>query len=278
MNETSMTMVPSSRSILLVLLLTALLAPQLCMSMAAAQDDKKDEKQESKKPELLTLKEGVAKVDGALKADDEMDRVQKNPCKVYVVDFKTGRNYKIDMVSKELDSYLRLEDATGKELAKDDDGGGFVNARVHFHCPADGGYRVICTTFGGGTGAFTLTIQEVAVAKAVELRLKDGTAKIDGELTGMDAMDAVQTRSVCKVYVIQLAKGKAYQIDMASKDVDSYLRLEDSTGKELAKDDDSGGEHNARITFSCPETGAFRIIATTYFGGVGRFTLTVKEK
>ena len=34
------------------------------------------------------------------------------------------------MTSKEIDSYLRLEDKAGKELAKDDDSGGNVNARM----------------------------------------------------------------------------------------------------------------------------------------------------
>jgi hypothetical protein len=182
------------------------------------------------------------------------------------------------MVSKEIDSYLRLEDATGKELAKDDDSGGFVNARVNFQCRKDGEHRVICTTFAGGTGPFTLTIQEIALAKAAELTLKDGMAKVEAKLTGMDATDAVQTRSVCKIYAIKLAKGKTYQIDMMSKDVDSFLRLEDASGKELARDDDSGANRNARIRFECPENGEYRIIATTYLGGTGSFTMSVKEK
>jgi hypothetical protein len=163
-------------------------------------------------------------------------------------------------------------------LAKDDDSGGFVNARINFCCRADGTYRVICTTFLGGTGNFTLTIKEIVLAKPKELNLKDGTAKVEAKLAGIDQTDAVQTHSVCKIYAIKLAKGKSYQIDMVSKDLDPFLRLEDSAGKELAKDDDSGGDRNARIQFQCPENGEYRIIATTYFGGVGNFTLSVKEK
>jgi hypothetical protein len=234
--------------------------------------------QESKKAENIEFKDGKATVKSALKSDDEKDKVQKQPCKVFAVDFKSGKTYKIDMVSKEIDSYLRLEDPSGKELAKDDDSGGLVNARINFHCPMDGAYKVICTTFGGGTGAFTLTIQEIAAAKPTELHLKDGIAKVEAKLTDMDVTDAVQTHSVCKIYAIKLAKGKSYQIDMMSKNVDSFLRLEDSAGLELAKDDDSGGGHNARIQFACPETGEYRIITTTYFGGTGSFTLSVKEK
>jgi Bacterial pre-peptidase C-terminal domain len=234
--------------------------------------------QEGKKPATVTLKDGKAVVQSSLKSEDDKDKVQKQPCKVFTVDLQSGKNYQIDMVSKEIDSYLRLEDSAGKQLAKDDDSGGFVNARIKFHCPADGVYQVICTTFNGGTGPFTLTIKETPTAKITELTLKDGIAKVDSKLTDMDATDAVQTHSVCKIYALKLAKGKSYQIDMKSKDIDSFLRLEDSAGKELAKDDDSGGGHDARILFECPEIGEYRIIATTYFGGTGTFTLSVELK
>jgi hypothetical protein len=261
---------PRLQKILLVLVGTAAFSALISLAAVLAQ--------EARKAETITLKDGKAVVEGSLKMEDEKDTVQKQPCKVFIVDFKSGQNYRIDMRSLEIDSYLRLEDPTGKELAKDDDSGGFVNARINFHCRMDGAYRVICTTFAGGTGAFTLTIQETAIAKPAELSLKDGMAKVEAKLTGTDAMDAAQTHSVCKIYAIKLAKGKSYVIDMMSKDVDSFLRLENSGGKELAKDDDSGGDQNARIQFDCPENGTYRIIATTWFGGMGSFILSVKEK
>jgi hypothetical protein len=234
--------------------------------------------QEVQKTEPVALKEGKAKIDGALKADDEKDKVQKQQCRVYTFELKKGRNYQIDMVSKELDSFLRLEDSEGKELAKDDDGGGGVNARINFRCQGDGLYRVICTTFYGGTGPFSLMIQETALPQATPLTLKGGQVKVEDKLANTDVADAVQTRSVSKIYAVKLIKGKQYQIDMTSKDIDSFLRLEDATGKELAKDDDSGGGQDARIIFECPEDGEYRLIATTFFGGTGRFVLAVKEK
>jgi hypothetical protein len=263
-------MKPAMRHALLVLLGTAAFASQSTCPVIFAQ--------ESKQSENISLQEGMAKVESTLKTEDEKDKVQKNPCRVYLVVFKGGQNYRIDMVSKEIDSYLRLEDATGNELAKDDDGGGLVNARINFTCRMDGAYRVICTTFAGGTGPFTLTIQETPIAAAAELNLKDGRAKVEAKLTVKDATDAVQSRSVCKTYAIKMAKGKSYQIDMMSKDIDSFLRLEDSAGKELAKDDDGGDGRNARIHFECREDGEYRIFATTYFGGTGSFVLTVQEK
>jgi hypothetical protein len=263
-------MKPGIRDILVGFLGLGMFSPLISLPSVLAQV--------GNKAENITLKDGKVVVQSSLKNDDEKDKAQKQQCKVFTVVFKSGRNYMIDMVSKEIDSYLRLEDATGKELAKDDDSGGFVNARINFHCRKDGEHRVICTTFAGGIGPFTLTIQEFALAKPVELKLKDGKVKVEASLASTDPTDAVQTHSVCKTYTIRLAKAKAYQIDMMSKDVDSFLRLEDAAGKELAKDDDGGGGRDARIQFECHENGEYRIIATTYFGGTGNFTLSVKEK
>ena len=77
-----------------------------------------------------------------------------------------------------------------------------------------------------------------------------------------------------------MVAGKTYQIDMtkANGGLDPYLRLEDSAGKNVAQDDDSGGNLNARIMFNCTQTGEYRIVATTFVGGTGNFTLQVSEK
>ena len=57
------------------------------------------------------------------------------------------------------------------------------------------------------------------------------------------------------------------------------MRLEDDQGTEVAHDDDTGGFPHARINYRAPRDGVYRIIATTYIGGVfGRFTLTVREE
>src|SRR5437016_181906 len=55
----------------------------------------------------------------------------------------------------------------------------------------------------------------------------------------------------CKIHVVPLKKGQTYVIDMVGMGIDAYLRLEDNAGKELAEDDDSGGNLNAQIIFNC---------------------------
>ena len=69
------------------------------------------------------------------------------------------------MVSKEIDAYLRLEDANGKQLAEDDDSGGNLDARIIFTAPRDGIYRVVATSCSPANGRFTLSVKEIVPAK-----------------------------------------------------------------------------------------------------------------
>jgi Ca2+-binding EF-hand superfamily protein len=114
--------------------------------------------------------------------------------------------------------------------------------------------------------------------RPIELGLKQGKVSVKAKITPADDFDTVRTKRRCKVYTVRLAAGKTYQIDMMSNVLDAYLRLEDANGKELARDDDSGDDLNARIVFPCPAAGTYRIIATTYYFENGPFTLSVKEK
>jgi thiol-disulfide isomerase/thioredoxin len=111
----------------------------------------------------------ILKIAEKLTVDDPMDKVRNAHCKIHVVKLKSGRMYTIDMVSSEFDSYLRLEDDKGSQLAEDDDGGGNLNARIEFTCSKDGDYKVICTAFAPeGMGNFTLTVKEtVSTAKLI---------------------------------------------------------------------------------------------------------------
>jgi V8-like Glu-specific endopeptidase len=94
------------------------------------------------------------------------DATQKSYKKTYTVPFKAGHSYTIDLVSSDstgtkLDTYLRLENPEGKEVAHDDDGGGFPHARLVYRAPSDGDYKVIATSFAPNqTGRFTLSVHE----------------------------------------------------------------------------------------------------------------------
>ncbi len=83
---------------------------------------------------------------------------------IYPVKMGANRKYVFDMklVSGKLDPYLRIEDDKGQQLAFDDDGGGFPNARLEFTPPRTATYRVIATSCNPGEfGAYELTLSEL---------------------------------------------------------------------------------------------------------------------
>ncbi len=109
----------------------------------------------------LAFRDGLAQIASRLTAGDPHDKVRPGSyCKVFTVALQQGSVYQVDLHSKAFDAFLRLEDAAGQPLAFDDDGGGYLNSRIVFACPATGTYRLIATSFvAGATGDFTLTAQ-----------------------------------------------------------------------------------------------------------------------
>jgi thiol-disulfide isomerase/thioredoxin len=95
-------------------------------------------------------------------------------------------------------------------------------------------------------------------------------------LTDDDEKDTKLKNAHRKVYKIKLSEGKAYRIDLTSKDFDAFLRLEDPKGKEVAFNDDVGpGNLNSRIVYLATKSGEYSIIATSFDGKTGAFKLEV---
>src|SRR5262249_29743331 len=90
---------------------------------------------------------------------------------------------------------------------------------------------------------------------------------IEGKLSKDDPRDAVRTKSGHKVHEVKLEAGKCYQIDLASKDFDPFLRLEDAQKKQLGFNDDidyAAKNLDARLCFAPLRTGTYRLIVTSY--------------
>ena len=228
-----------------------------------------------------------SKLDELSNDDDKDVKLTNSPCKKYTVKFAEGKIYQIDLKSKDFDAFLRLEDPTGKEVAYNDDapGGSTLDSQIIYKAPKAGDFKIVATSLNGNTGTFKLTVAEATGAagiskfkgKAIPLVLKNGKASHEGEL---DANDQVVTGRHFKIFTAKLDAGKTYQIDHrgGTPGFDAFLFLEDPDGKELAHDDDGGGDLNSRITYKINKTGNYRIIATTLPPNQeGKFTLEVVD-
>jgi peroxiredoxin len=113
------------------------------------------------------------KVQGELKRTDPKDRVRKDsPAVLHKLTLKKDKTYKIDLSSKEFDTFLRLEDAAGKQLAFNDDiTKDNLNSRIVFQAPADGTYTVVVTSYDGDAGNYVLEVT-AASDGGLEARVK----------------------------------------------------------------------------------------------------------
>src|ERR1051325_3644021 len=92
-----------------------------------------------------------------------------------------------------------------------------------------------------------------------------------------DPKDAI-TKSPARRFPITLLKGKRYQIDLKSKDFDSFLRLEDSTGKQFPFNDAAAlATFDARIVYQVDSTGDYKVVVASRDKKTGKFTISVIE-
>jgi Bacterial pre-peptidase C-terminal domain len=257
----------------------------LMQSHSVAGDEKPTPK---KKPKEGKEGKDLA-IDGELTADDAKDTKRTEMySKVFKYKMVKGNKYQIDLMSSDFDTWLRLENSKGKEIAEDDDGGEGTNSRLIYEATETGEFKLIVTTFtGGDTGKFKLTVKNLSAedkkkedkVKAAVIKLKDGKGSVTANLVAGDGkfMDKLQ-----KTFEVTLEEGKTYQFDQMSGEFDSYLFLLGPDGKVLAEDDDTGGGANgldSRIVFKAEKGGRYRLVASGYNGDeTGQFTLTVTEK
>lgn len=80
------------------------------------------------------------------------------------------------------------------------------------------------------------------------------------------------------VYAFEGKAGQQVQIDMTSREIDSYLILVAPDGSEVAQDDDGGGGSNSRIVATLPANGTYLLMANSYDAGqAGSYSLQAKS-
>jgi len=179
--------------------------------------------------------------------------------------------------------------------ATNSEGRGIRLNQLHVDCHSRINYKKTCPVHGEVSNdaiisrtttrnnLFSMMLAAIALAallsggpvRAAEKKEDGIVLNLKGELTKNDPKDKVLNDSPHKVHPFSMLSGKAYRIDLKSKDFDAFLRLEDPSGRQVAVDDDSGGDHNAQIIYKAKTTGKYKVIATSYDRKPGKYTLTI---
>lgn len=99
---------------------------------------------------------------------------------------------------------------------------------------------------------------------------------VSGELTAASATYGDGRRYA--LWTFLGSAGQRVEIDMTSTELDSYLILQDQDARQLASNDDGGGDNNSHISITVPYTGMYRILAMSFrTSGVvfGKYTLSM---
>jgi hypothetical protein len=194
-----------------------------------------------------------------------------------------GQTIQIDMISSSFDAFLILQDANGNELIRNDDGGEGLNARIVYTLPSTAQYRVIANTYRQGAfGQYTLRLSAGGAATPGGTTLTVGVRgtislgqTISGTLVSTDPR--LVDRSVYHAYLFSGRAGQRITLEVMSEDFDAYAIIQDASGTKLTEDDDSGGNLNARLSYTLPYTGTYRLVANAYReGSYGRYRIAVR--
>lgn len=173
------------------------------------------------------------------------------------------------------DSYLRLLDASGQQLAYDDDSGGGADhgdAWLQFTAPTSGTYYLRAE----GAQFQDLGYYRITMNQAVDDDLSAGTdttgrLPVNGTATG-----SIDSSGDTDWFAIDLVAGRAYGFDLAARTDTSdqltapALRLLDSQGQTLA--DGAVTDGNAHVSFTATQSGRYYLSA----GGQGAATGTYR--
>ncbi len=180
------------------------------------------------------------------------------------------------------DPFLRgVHDAAGNLLAgTGDDGGTGFNSRLEFIAPESGTYYIAAGAHHEHTGAYRLSVEEVADDYSVAVA-GSGALTVGGLATG-----EIERAGDEDWFAIELIAGRDYQLDLEGWWTgqgalrDPYLRgIHDAAGNLIAgtADDDGGERYNSRLEFTASESGTYYIAAGAYREHTGDYRLTVAD-
>ncbi|MFM1902830.1 MAG: hypothetical protein RLZZ440_730, partial [Planctomycetota bacterium] len=177
-----------------------------------------------------------------------------------------------------LDSYLRLFDSAGNQLAANDDFGGSQDSQLAYTAAVSGTYFLGVSGYGnsiysplsggntrtGSTGEYTLALTRAtppfeandSIAQATPVAFTGGAASFEAVIG-----DGIYAARDVDLFAVSLVAGQVVTFDVTARDtgstLDSYLRLFDATGLELAANDDAGGSRDSYLQFTAVSAGVY---------------------
>ncbi|MEM7454936.1 MAG: pre-peptidase C-terminal domain-containing protein [Planctomycetota bacterium] len=213
------------------------------------------------------------------RGDDELDSGEY--VDYHVFQGRRDQRVHLDLHSSEFDTYLMLVTPSGRQFFNDDVEDQPQHSIIDSYLPEEGMYSIGVTSYEPGEAGnyeLKITVEDISVEDIIAVELGD---EVEATLSDEDAQLG---NSYVDVYSLEAEEGQFVQVDLISPEdgsdpeIDTMLNIVAPSGETFSNDDFADGSTNSRITFSVPETGHYRIEATSYSEGeTGRYTVSVRE-
>jgi len=197
----------------------------------------------------------------------------------YTFTGSVGQPVTVDIQASGFDPYLILVSPGNEQEENDDWEGSTAHSRVEVTLREAGTYRVLVTSYARGeTGNYDLAVDfggAVATSGQRDVqRIAAGETARGALEDGDEQMESGEFRDV---YVFEGQAGQQATIDMRSTVFDTYLGLTMPNGETIQNDDFEGSTQHSQVTLALPESGRYRVTATSYATGqTGAYEVSVR--
>lgn len=197
----------------------------------------------------------------------------------YLLPGKEGQMVLVRLESADFDTVLRLRASDGFYAENDDEGMGSTDSELFYAFPEDGTAVLQAGSFSAEeSGSYRISVlsfetEEDYPSYREGRRLEAGTG-FDGLLS---ASAPSEEGRYYHDFTVEAREGRLLRLSLSSGMFDPYLVVTSPSGS-VFEDDDSGGNGDAFVEIEAPESGTYRVRATTYgAGGLGVYTLGFEE-
>jgi hypothetical protein len=195
----------------------------------------------------------------------------------FVIEMIEGRPYRFNVEGAGEtplgDPVLTLYNATGEQVATDDDGGAGVNAYLSYASPTGGPHFVAVSGFGESTGGYAVRGVDTDVPGHIY------TDEALDAVNGDERASRIDLPGDLDYFRVELEAGRRYVMEARAVGPNPLgnpvLTLMDGENNRVASDNDSGPGRNALLRFTAREAGSYYIQASGLGGSTGSYQVSI---
>ncbi|MBC7819785.1 MAG: PPC domain-containing protein [Planctomycetaceae bacterium] len=173
-----------------------------------------------------------------------------------------------------LDTFVRLLDSSGNQLASDNDGGPGSNSRLTFTIEGGETFFVEAGGFSTSVGAYQLTIALDFVGDTPQTATNLGVLTATQPLQVFGAIEAALDRDVFQ-FQADIQGPVIIELSAVNFGLDTFVRLLDSSGTPVASNDDGGPGTDSRLTFTIDGGEPYFVEASDFGSSTGDYRLDI---